>query len=605
MNKYIQLLTSILILSLLFSMTSSATSSTTGEPVIPLQQAQSTPQATSHSQAASSMATVSSQPVTVSSVAVSSVVPTASSSIPSASSTTSNSSTSIEQTPNTDSSTPPTSSASSSLSQSSSSDLSSSVSLQQADSTPASESLPSSSQLPPNVPQANPNAPSLVSPPPTEFTSTIYYNSTSPFGIAGSFHLVGFNSISMNAHTNGNALANTLYANANFGTNNLANELSYIQHYSRINGGSATSSDHVLVVGSSNSTELVDNGNAIAVNGTKLDRPKNVWQDSAGTNFIDLAVVKGQVQSLSAGLSGYENYNITANINPQGGSVDESYITLTNPNESAVFNITASQLSTLRYLGIKGFSSSNRASVVVNVDCEYVANLSLPISLITIDNIGINCSETHIFTNGRVIWNFYNLLPNSGTAITASLLHGSVLAPDASFTATQNLNGTVIANDIDIRAESHRDDFVGEMPDPKTTISLVVNKVWLDANGNPLNSQGYSATIQLLQDESAYGAPITLNESNGFTHTYAGLSPDYSYTIQEQSIMHGSNDVTDSFTISSLQTSPTTITLTNRLKNSDPLTLPSTGASADNFLIIGLLMILIPALLFYYNRRTR
>ncbi len=448
------------------------------------------------------------------------------------------------------------------------------------------------------------NLPVIASPPPSAFTDTIYYNATNPLGIAGSFHLVAFNSITMNAHTNGNVLVNSLYANANFGTNNLEDELSYIVNYNTINSGSATSDKHILVVGNTNNVSLVDNGNAIAINDRKLDRPKTVWQDT-DTQFIDLSAVRVQVQELSTELKSYPNSNITANLNPIGGSVNESYIALTDAAASGVFNTTATELSSLKYLGIQGFSSANRNSVIINIDCEGAANIQLPTSLITIDNNQIGCSETTTFTNGRVLWNFYNVLPSSGTTITASLLHGSVMAEGANVVATQNLNGTVIAENIDIRAESHRDDFIGTLPNPKTTISVTVSKAWLTSTGSDLDSTSYSAVIHLMRDGVKFGEPVTLNEGNNFSHVYTELDVDYSYTIEEISAYYHTDDVTDSFTTTILQSNSQTITITNRQKGNVPITLPATGGNQYIILIIGFLLTFISASLIYNYRRTR
>ncbi len=446
--------------------------------------------------------------------------------------------------------------------------------------------------------------PIIESPPPTAFTDTIYYNSISPLGIAGSFHLVGFDTITMNAHTNGNVLANNLYANSNFGTNNLADELSYIVTYLAINSGSATSENHVLVVGASNSTSLVDNGNAIAINNVKLDRPKNVWQDTT-TPFIDLSVIKSQTDSLSATLQGLESGNIVESLNPTGGSVDESYISLINPSKNGVFNTTATELSSLKYLGVKKFLSSNNASVVINVDCENTANINLPISLITINNNQINCSETAVFTNGRVIWNFYNFLPNAGTTITSSLLHGSLLATGTNVVVNQNLNGTIVAENINICAESHRDDFVGEIPTSPATVSLSANKTWLTSTGETLNSNNYSAVIQLMRNNIAFGEPVTLNESNNFNHTFNNLDPAYNYSIVEQSIYYNTQNVTDSFTVTIFQQDSQTVSITNRQNDSEPLTLPATGGYLSLILFTGVLLSLISSTLLYNHRRAK
>ncbi len=436
--------------------------------------------------------------------------------------------------------------------------------------------------------QSNSNAPTILIPAPEEFTSTPYYNSENALGIAGSFHIVGFNTVRLNAHTNGNVLANKLYANSNFGTNNLVDELSYVAHYEQVNSGSATSLSHILAVGSANNVELVDNGNAIAINGTKLDRPKVVWKDDANP-FIDLMSLKNQYLNLSTTLSTYSNYNITSYLNTNAGSVDESYIELTNSGEAGIFNTTATEISSLRYLGVKGFSSSNTNGVVINVNCEGVSLLNLPISLISVDGNNIPLSETHIFTNGRVLWNFYNYLPYSATSITASLLHASILAEGASFTASQNLNGTIIANNITINAESHRDDFISEIPTPTTKISVTVNKLWLNSDTSPMDSNGYCAIVQLLQDSTNYGPPITLDESNNFSYTYNDLPSTSTYTIQEQSVLYNSEDVSSLFNITT-QNDSNIITVTNTLKHINTVTLPETGGKLYLLLIFGLLI---------------
>ncbi len=449
--------------------------------------------------------------------------------------------------------------------------------------------------------QSDPNTPTIISPPPSEFTSTLYYNSNSVLGIAGSFHVVGFDSVRLNAHTNGNILANTVYANANFGTNNLSDELSYVIHYNQVNSGSASSSSHVLVVGNTNSVELVDNGNAIAVNNTKLDRPKTLWKDD-DTFFIDLVSLRSEMQNLSTTLSNYTSFNINENLNPSGGSVDESYITLSDATSGGVFNTTATALSSLKYLGIKGFLSSNNEGVVINVDCEKVAQLYLPISLISVDGQNQSTSEVHSFTNGRVLWNFYNVMPDSGTTIIASLLHGSILAEGTNFTASQNLNGTIIANNININAETHRDDLISKIPTPKTTLSLKINKVWLNSDSSPMDSEGFSAVVQLYKDDVAYGSPVTLDASNGFEYTFNDLDASSVYTLKEQGIFQNSEDVTSSFNLKISQ-GDNAITLENTKKEETTVVLPPTGGNSLWFTRIGILLMATAIVLLFQFRR--
>ncbi len=442
--------------------------------------------------------------------------------------------------------------------------------------------------------------PLIESPPPIPFENTPYYN-TRALGIAGNFHIVGFNSVRLNAHTNGNILANILYANVNFGTNNLVDELSYVSQYAQVHPGSATSLSHVFVVGNTNQVELVDNGNAIAINGTKLDRPKNVWKDG-DTPYIDLQQIHTEMQSLSTTLQSYPTNNVSQHLNPAGGSVDESYIQLVNPDESGVFHISATQLSSLRYLGVKGFSSSTNTSLIINVDCEGVSQLNLPISLISIDGQNQSLSETHEFTKGRVLFNFYNYLPNSATTITASLLHASVLAPGVNFNATQNLNGTIIANNVSVYAETHRDDFISYFPTPSIPYDIEVKKTWLQSDLSPLNSDAYQAIIQLLRDGTPYGERIILDKNNNFSYTFSDLDDSYTYTLEEVSIWKEGVDVSELFDVS-IQNNVNNITITNTLIDKEPLILPATGGYAYNFIYLAFTFLFISGILFIQTRR--
>lgn len=44
---------------------------------------------------------------------------------------------------------------------------------------------------------------------------------------------------------------------------------------------------------------------------------------------------------------------------------------------------------------------------------------------------------------------------------------GAVIAPGATVNINHNLNGTVVADNINVRAESHRTDFVGKITEPE------------------------------------------------------------------------------------------------------------------------------------------
>ena len=423
------------------------------------------------------------------------------------------------------------------------------------------------------------------------FTHTSYYSSSKGLGLAGNFHIVAFNNANLSAHTNGNVLAKSVTANSNFGTNGLTDELSYIQTYTQVNGTSASSTTHTLVVGSANTITAVDNGNAISINGTKLDKPKNLWQDqsTATLPFIDLVALKSSTKSMASSFAGNSNAYITSHLSTSAGSCTESYIELNNVDKVGFYNITASALSSYTYFGVQGFQSGHSGTVIINVDCSgYSGTLTLPECRMYYGSGGtatvVNFAEVTSFVNGRILWNLVNCTAN----VTTKLLYASLLAPDASVTIGQNMNGTVIANNVTISAESHRDDFIGET---SNGVTVTGTKVWTDyTTGSPANT---SVTFQLYRStdggatKTAYGAPVTLNSTTGWSYNWTELPFSSLYTIVETTVLKGSTDVTASYAITySTLTGVSSGTIT--VSNQYLYTLPETGgAGVQAFYLAG------------------
>ena len=441
-----------------------------------------------------------------------------------------------------------------------------------------------------------------------QFTNTSYYNSNRVLGVAGNFHIVAFDTATLSAHTNGNVLANKATANSNFGTNGLTNELSYIQNYTQVNGVSASSNTHVLVLGNTHDTTnvitAVDNGNSFAIGGTKLDRPRNLWQDKATATlpFIDLVALKASSKSLASSLGGMSNAYTENHLSTTGGSCDLSYLTLTNPDKIGIFNITAAQLSTYSYLGVKGLLSGRDGGMIINVDCTGVSStITLPECRIFMNGTLVNLTEVTSFVNGRLLVN----LINCTTTVNTRLLYASLLAPDATVNLQQNMNGTVIANNVTVSAESHRDDFVGRLNNGATVTGT---KVWSDyGTGSPANT---SVTLQLYRStdggttRTAYGTPVTLNSTTGWSYNWTELPTGSLYTIVETTVMKGTTNMTANYAATySTQTGVAsgTITVTNQYLYA----LPETGGIGTGvFLISGAGLMLLAVVLFQMRRRT-
>jgi len=441
-----------------------------------------------------------------------------------------------------------------------------------------------------------------------QFTNTSYYNSSRALGIAGNFHIVAFDTASLGAHTNGNVLANKVYANSNFGTNGLTNELSYIQNYMQVNGVSASSNAHVLTLGNANTITAMDNGNAFGVNGTKLDRPKNLWQDqsTASLPFIDLAAVKASTKSRSSSLAANSNAYITPHLSTTAGSCTESYILLSNVDKVGFYNITASALSGYNYFGVQGFQSGHNGTVIINVDCTgYSGPLTLPECRMYYGSgagaTAVNFAEVTNFVNGRILWNLVNCTAN----VTTRLLYATLLAPDASVTLGQNVNGTIIANNVTVNAESHRDDFLGAMSNGETVTGT---KVWSDyTTGSPANT---SVTLQLYRStdggatRSPYGTPVTLNSTTGWSYSWTELPTGSLYTIVETMVMKDTTNVTSNYLATySTQTGVTNGTIT--VSNQYLYALPETGgAGVLGFYLSGGALLLLAAIAGWRRRRA-
>ena len=365
-----------------------------------------------------------------------------------------------------------------------------------------------------------------------------YYNANSPIGTAGSFHLVGFGTVNLGTHTNGNVLAHTLKAGSNFGTNNYPDELSYAQNYTQINGGSASKEEHVFVLGSNHQISLVDNGNAFSVNGQKLDRPRNLVKDTdtATAPFIDLARVKEEISQISAKISTYSTLNQANGVTYDGADQNNRSLTLKNPDSVGAITFRASTISSISSnpLRVKGFSSGYDGTMVINVDCEGVTEVTMPDAMIFIDGIEQGTNEVTEFDNGKVIWNFINA---NGVTINTKRMTGMVVAPGATVNITQNLNGTVVAENINVKAESHRTDFTGKVVDPKEPVDpdeyyITVQKIRIGYVGTTLSG----AQFDLYQ----YGAsgwskvntePLTTG-TNGIV-TLRQLEEDTYYKLVE------------------------------------------------------------------------
>lgn len=344
----------------------------------------------------------------------------------------------------------------------------------------------------------------------------VYNNANSPIGTAGSFHIVAFNTANLNAHTNGNVLAKNVYANSNFGTKGYPNELSYIQNYLKVNASSASLENHILVVGSNNEIKLYDNNTRYQINGQNIDTPKNIVQDidTATAPFIDLNRVRAEILQISANLVGYPNQNLNTVLGNQ-----RNLFELTDPDAVGILNVKSSDADVFGkgYIQLGGFQSGHNGSIVINVDCAGATTIQMPTALVVMDGTEQSTDEVTEFSNGKVLWNFINA---EGVTIEAERMTGMIIAPGATVNINQNLNGTVVADNVNVNAESHRTDFTGKIipqedDSDETDRTVILQKIRSGYVGTTLSNAHFDLYIWNGNDWQKVNTESMITDSSG------------------------------------------------------------------------------------------
>ena len=463
-----------------------------------------------------------------------------------------------------------------------------------------------------------------------------YYNSNSPIGTAGSFHLVAFDTATLGAHTNGNVLAKNLIAKSNFGTNNYAYELSYVQNYKDVHATSASSPNHILVVGDSNKIDYADNGNAFSINGTKIDKPYYLIQDkdTDKSPFINLDRVKTEIGQVASNLNGFTDTNITYTAADNSNN-NRSELHLEKPAGVGVYHCKASELKEIfgKYVKLSGFQSGKNGTIVINVDCSGVSSITMPEARVYIDGQEQSASEVIEFSAGKAIWNFTNA---KGATINTLLTTGIVIAPGATVNIGQNLNGTVVADNINVNAESHRTDFTGKVTEPEEgpvteeEYYVTVHKTETGYAGTALEGAEFDLYQWENEDWQKVNEGTLITGKNG-TVVLHNLEQDVAYKLVEITAPEGyklkdgafyfwvrtdknqavPNTKPKDFVGSAVEVGGTLLAANDKLDeeekddNKDGYILPETGGYGSDFpKTVGLCIILVATLLLLcYNRK--
>ncbi|GAB5061762.1 choice-of-anchor A family protein [Lactiplantibacillus plantarum] len=292
-------------------------------------------------------------------------------------------------------------------------------------------------------------------------------------GVSSQFHIFA-REAELHAHTNGNVAVQNLVGNVNFGTNIieelLDKDISYIQNISNIAGSSFVSAGETRsnkVIFGENIEIDVSNPNRPMVNGVYIDHllASEVYQDKDGNVYIDFDKEFAKLEKLSASLS-----EASANATYTSDSfedMNQRVIDVTDMQPDAdghiVINLSADVLNTSTPLTIKGLSAdADGNTVIINVDTAGATNYQVnsQIKIIYDDGTERNNKETEDFGDNHLLWDFYDSTASdklaTGVISVDRPFQGSILAPAAEIDANQNIDGNIIANKVNVKAETHR-----------------------------------------------------------------------------------------------------------------------------------------------------
>lgn len=395
-----------------------------------------------------------------------------------------------------------------------------------------------------------------------DFKSSPFYV-TNPLGIAGNFHLVGFSSVTTTAHTNGNILTDTLHYQNNFGTKGVK-EVSYIQKIEFLSGGDGFSStnsspDSILVVGTEVTVDTTDHGNAWTLDGRKVDAPMRsahrdrLMQDSDTLKYIDLQAVHDQTVRINQTLRTYANDLDKVIETTDGNRTFIEKVILSDPAGVNVYNADAHAFKEGTSIICKDFDPEKPGLLILNVDLKDVDEFLLPGTEILYSNGTIAPhGEVTEWQPGNVLWNLYDSSAKDGlyrgTVRNKRAVAAHILAPEADVTLEHNLNGTVIARNIDVGAESHRTDLTMYSVDPGgDTMEIPVRKDWQSDETFEVEAVLIRIDAQGDQKECA---SLGLNESNQWQGTFEEVEKsdaygnEYVYQVKEciGGLMYGNGD---------------------------------------------------------------
>ncbi|WP_278553356.1 collagen-binding domain-containing protein [Companilactobacillus farciminis] len=298
-------------------------------------------------------------------------------------------------------------------------------------------------------------------------------------GYASKFHIFA-KEATLNAHTNGNLAVGSLFGNVNFGTNItdeklLDKDISYVQEVKNMSESSFVSSnDHrtnKVIFGEVNDVELGKDNTSPLVNETPINHLLNneIFQDKDANEYLDFDQEFAKLENKSAGLVSTNSKTITnADFPDQNQRVIDLGDFEADANNQIVINLDPEVLNASTPLTISGLSADKGGtSIIINVDTKgqnpYAMNSQIKLRFNNGEENSIERpnQETEYFDDNHLLWNFYDSTAGNkqfdGVIEMNNTFQGSVLAPDATINIHHNLDGNIVAEQVNVvSGETHR-----------------------------------------------------------------------------------------------------------------------------------------------------
>lgn len=295
-------------------------------------------------------------------------------------------------------------------------------------------------------------------------------NQHNALGIAGMFGVFSKKTI-IGADFNSN-VATKEYVNGNeFGTrgesHNLANkDISYIDKIDNIGANAFRTGNNVAVFGKD--ANITKNGNQVYFGNTRFDHLNASdfrKEDEINLNkkYID---IDAEFEKLSQKSDYFNKQKQTDGVKVESTNNSNCQIDVSNAipdkNNAIYVNLDANLLKAAEPITVKGLLNIQKVDglkgtpvIIINVQKRSAENelTSATQTKIMYGNDQPTPNESHAYPN-NVLWNFGNDLTKLN--VTSGYLMGSILAPNATVTASVNIDGNIVADTVNISGgENH------------------------------------------------------------------------------------------------------------------------------------------------------